>query len=801
MDLPIQLQKYLTDSGISEQEFTSQERIVLNKILSELERTGSSKLLQSLYDIDYEEIPVSFDRFISDPDYLGGSTDNGASIWPAWKRECEYLFNPLNKIYMAFFRGPIGVGKSTIASYGVNYIIYKLLCLKDPSRFYNISPDSRIGIALFNITLTKGYGVGFAKINGALKKSPWFRRHGEVVGTSERTSIFIPDKDITIGVGSMAEHFIGQDVFCLVPETKILTDKGTLTLKQLNELNDVFKVASLSKKGTIRYSTWTCCHATKLEKILYHIELEDGYVIKGSGSHKLLDYETNKYKALKKTVPGDCVYGLDGPVKITRVWVETLSTPIQLYDIIDAKPYNNFIIDTGENYVVSHNCLFLDEADFKDTKETDLTKMKVYDTWTAMFRRMESRFMDRGQIPGMAFLVSSAKHQDSFMAQMSELYTGKSGVYILEKPFWEMVRPERYCGKKFKLILSTKTEDAFILEDESTLSQYENSDYEIYDVPIEHYDAFQMDIQGAMRDILGRASKVSTRFLYEPKIEEAMDDRFHNCFTSNRISLGTLQDGKSLLDYLDISKIDKKLIRYPLFIHHDLSLGSSDDAGFYITAVANDTNESSIQNTEELAWKFLPVGWCKIRAEKKGAQIPLFKIREGVKELRDRYGFNILAVSADGYQSADMLQQYRLANFDTFLLSMDRPPSDGYMFFRSSLYGKKIILPKDDQLKKELTELIENTAQGKVDHPTGGQKDLSDACAGSIYCAVKYNNSKKVPLFSDGGYLLTDLITGTKDSAPTKADVNRDIDNAMLEMQQGLFSGIPGVDDDPFPML
>ena len=36
------------------------------------------------------------------------------------------------------FGGSIGTGKSSIACIGISYVIYKLLCLKDPAEYYEV---------------------------------------------------------------------------------------------------------------------------------------------------------------------------------------------------------------------------------------------------------------------------------------------------------------------------------------------------------------------------------------------------------------------------------------------------------------------------------------------------------------------------------------------------------------------------------------------------------------------------------------------------------------------------------------
>lgn len=43
---------------------------------------------------------------------------------------------------------------------------------------------------------------------------------------------------------------------------------------------------------------------------------------------------------------------------IKKIWLEE---PIQFYDVVEANPYNNFLIKTNDSYIVSHNCNFTDK--------------------------------------------------------------------------------------------------------------------------------------------------------------------------------------------------------------------------------------------------------------------------------------------------------------------------------------------------------------------------------------------------------------------------------------------------------
>lgn len=606
-----QIEQFLNGLNISKEEFTSQEKLVLRKILSEIDRTGKSNLLESLYMEDYDEKPVSMKQFIEDEFYIGNATRNGKQIWDAWKDIlCNEIFDSRKKLTQLIFSGAIGTGKSSIACIVISYLIYKLLCLKDPSSYYNVLPGSKPGIALFNITLDKGTGVAFAKIMSTCLSSPWFLNHGQVAG-SKVNQVYIPDKNITIGVGSMAEHFIGLDTYCA----------------------------------------------------------------------------------------------------------------------------------------------FMDEVAYKENKELAMVKMKAYDALLAIVRRMESRFMDNGLIPGMTIIASSARTEDDFLTQYMAKYKSDPHTLIVNRPIYEVAPKDRYSGKTFSVAVGTKTDESFIISTEEE-EDFKDRAYSVYKVPMEHYSAFDGDITGGIRDILGIPSKTAGLYFDEDKVNNAINPNLKNIFRSCTIPLG-FNDNTKLTDYVDISRIDTRLIRYPIFVHHDLSL-RGDGTGIFGHAVCHDTYLDDQKEDETITWRFLPVFYAQIRPLRKGDQIPLHKIREGVIELKDKFNLNIQAVSADGYQSAEMLQQYKLAGIPSYLISMDRAPSIPYSFARTNVNTGRVFLPDEPLLKEEMLHLVENRLEQKIDHLPGFSKDVCDAWGGSQYCALEHN--KKNPIFMSGGYLFNDVM-------------------------------------------
>lgn len=100
------------------------------------------------------------------------------------------------------------LGKSTIADIGLAYILYKLLCLKNPQEYYGLNATATIAVAFFNLTLSQSYGVAYGKMQDMLKMSPWFLEHGDMVGNQNLQ--YVPGKSIELIVGSRPEHIIGN---------------------------------------------------------------------------------------------------------------------------------------------------------------------------------------------------------------------------------------------------------------------------------------------------------------------------------------------------------------------------------------------------------------------------------------------------------------------------------------------------------------------------------------------------------------------------------------------------------------
>ena len=179
-------------------------------------KNGKSDNLTDLYYEDYEEIPVDLETFLSDDMYLGNYTNHGRDIYETWKKELKYVHNPMNFVDQWAVTGSTGTGKSTVATYSLCYELYKLMCLKNPNRFY-LGANETIWILFFNLNLKLAEKTMWGKFQKALQMSPWFMERGTVTGRTNL--VYQPNKDIKLGIGSTEEHALSVAVmFCAIDE-------------------------------------------------------------------------------------------------------------------------------------------------------------------------------------------------------------------------------------------------------------------------------------------------------------------------------------------------------------------------------------------------------------------------------------------------------------------------------------------------------------------------------------------------------------------------------------------------------
>ena len=268
---------------------SEQERTAVLEILNQITKTGSSSKLDNILNEDWDEIPVDIHTFLHDKRYLGNAlydNEQRFTIFPYWESKLEEIFpdNISTRYNTIILTGAIGLGKSTIAVICLLYLLYRLLCLKDPYLYYGLQPIDKITVSFINITIDNAKGVSGDKMNQMLLSSEWFMSHGEMKGISNLE--YIPNKHIEIVYGSSNTQIIGRALFCLDGDTTISTVDGDKQIKDLE--NTITQVYCINEFGDVVLSEPCEIKQTAETSDIYEIELEDGTILKCTPNHRFM---------------------------------------------------------------------------------------------------------------------------------------------------------------------------------------------------------------------------------------------------------------------------------------------------------------------------------------------------------------------------------------------------------------------------------------------------------------------------------------------------------------------------------
>lgn len=732
------------------------------QILKELSNSGSSKTYDNLRYIDYKEIPVDIETFLTDDRYLGipWKDKNGKlKLYPFWLDVLKKLFpNNTETAYDTLLEsGARGLGKSEIACGAVcAYLMYRVMCLKDPLEFFHLKPTEKIAFAFMNIKLDLSEAIANDKFQKTIQMSPWFMSKGTLTQRHNKP-YWIPPEPIEIIIGSQADDIIGRPIFfCLDGNTKILTSNGSFKIEELE--NKTIQVPSINDKDEIILSNECTVKQTAISDIEYQITLMDNTVIKCTPSHRFMLID-GSYKEAKDLTEDDEIMDFvpyfiknitwkKNNMKIKKIEKIQLETPKKYYDVINADPYNNFLIETNTSYIVSHNCFF-DEISFQRNKDIEEQKKKALNMIDTAIGGQKTRFIYKGKNPTLLVVASSKRSEQSFMESyirtLSE--TQSDNTYIVDEPVWRVKPKGTYSEETFFIGLGNKRLDSIVIpdEDKDKLQQYKEKGYQIIEAPIDFRAKAIEDLERMLCDFAGISSFASNKFLSAARVSDVVDENIYNPMP-DIIEVGNGKDDESqYYDFFDWEKLDKQYLNKPLFIHLDMSV-SGDKTGIAGTWIIGKKPTSDGNPGKDLYYQ---LAFCTSVKAPKGRQISFEKNRNFIRWLKEK-GFKIKEITSDTFQAFDLQQQLSAEGFKCSILSVDRvetPPGEKvgvckpYQYLKNTIYEGRIKLPKTELLYTELVQLEKNNNNGKIDHPNGGRtgsKDASDSLCGSIYTASKY---------------------------------------------------------------
>lgn len=201
---------------------TPEEKALALEILKQYSQEGKSDILEDLQYSDFEEVPVDIMTFISEDRYLGRGLyivdeftgERKCTVFPYWLEKLKEIFpdNLTTRYNTIVLTGSIGLGKSFIAVICQLYLLYRMMCLKDPYTYYGLQPIDKITFSMLNVTLEAAQGVGWDKMQQLLQSSDWFMSKGNL-NASRTNPQWQPPKGIELVFGSSNRHVVGRALF------------------------------------------------------------------------------------------------------------------------------------------------------------------------------------------------------------------------------------------------------------------------------------------------------------------------------------------------------------------------------------------------------------------------------------------------------------------------------------------------------------------------------------------------------------------------------------------------------------
>lgn len=388
---------------------------------------------------------------------------------------------------------------------------------------------------------------------------------------------------------------------------------------------------------------------------------------------------------------------------------------------------------------------FADEVSFQPNQDVEKQKEKARILINTASARMQSRFMRGDKNPTILCLASSKRTEQSFMETFIE---GKKKnesktTRVVDEPQW-IIRTDKNSQQKFIVAVGNKYLDSEVLPlniSEEDKNYYRNRGYSLLEVPIGYYENFLDNIDIALTDIAGISTSNVTRYIAGSRLALIKKPELQNIFTKDIIEVGNgIEDTTQYYDFIDLNRLNRNLLDRPLFIHLDMSI-SGDKTG--IAGVWIKGKKPHVEGSIESKELFYTLAFSVAIKAPKGHQISFEKNRQFIRWLRNQ-GFAIKGISADSFQSADLLQQLAAENFNTEIISVDKIDTASricipYQTFKSAIYEQRLEMYDSKLLTEEIIGL-ERDNNGKIDHGPSGinSKDTSDAVCGALFNASKH---------------------------------------------------------------
>lgn len=683
--------------------------------------------------------PVDIETFVCGSLYM----DQKEYVRPAILYHLKRLFSEeFEHCYEVLESGAIGYGKNYFADMAQAYILYNLSSFYSPQVEFGLAPGSDIIMMQQSVTTKLAKKVVFGQFGARLALSPYFTNHFPF-DKRVRTELRFPENITIMPISSSSTAALSMNIYggCFPATQTFVTDSGLCLLSSADYVPDCLTIDK--DFHTYPVSVKTVCTGFK-PFVKLHLDNGEHIICTPDQKFKTIGGNWKQAEDAARCVFVFVKGSWTQEVRCDRV-ENTISSALA-YDIENVPETHAFLTPTsrGGGALIAHNCI--DELSFmqkvkksKRSEGGDLGYDQAEKLYNVVLRRMESRAIILGRIPGKLFLLGSANYVGDFIdRKLAEVKLLKEQgkvcpIYSMHMAQWEAYPEGTFCGEKFKVILpSEKTGGAVVTEGEEI-----DEDAEVKEIPIEYQSKFERDFEGSLKDIAGIPIGRLGRFIRDirkvyicaEKHGELFEGR--QLFTTDEISQRQWHNIDDIIDFEYINKYIDKDTR--LGGHIDLAI-TGDCCGIGIGHVLGFVKLKDSAPTREGASDLgvLPIividGTLSILPPI-GGEIDLFMVRDLILRIGELT--NLVFANLDSYESAMMIQSFRQNRISSHVLSVDRTP-EPYKDTKDSALGGRLLIPNSPKLIKEIKTLGFDRAANKVDHMEGSSKDMADCVAGVV---------------------------------------------------------------------
>ncbi len=233
-----------------------------------------SDVFNALHETPFDEIPVDAKTFIESEEYLGQppmsehqlrclqamtqilNLDTLIDIYGEERGRQRYD-QTANEIILVLGKGG---GKNETTTNAFAYIMYILLCLKNPQKYYGKPTGDDIVLMNIAINADQAYRTFFKKLLGKIERSPWFEGKFD----PHKKDIEFPEKNITVISGnSESESLEGYNVLIVVLDEisgfKMATTTSTansITAESTYDMHRASVTSRYARNGCLVLLSW-----------------------------------------------------------------------------------------------------------------------------------------------------------------------------------------------------------------------------------------------------------------------------------------------------------------------------------------------------------------------------------------------------------------------------------------------------------------------------------------------------------------------------------------------------------------